>query len=112
SVPAYTAPSTALTATENTAASGNPQSTQLRPPSTLRHTPPARNPAYTVPAADGSSARHCAPLPDRNSSTTQPSPASSMRTTPSPVAPYNRAIAPAYAPTNAPQRLHTHQYLS
>src|SRR4029450_11212518 len=102
SVPAYTAPSTALTATENTAASGNPQSTQLRPPSTLRRTPPARNPAYT---ASPSTARHCAPLSDRDRSTPQPSPVSSIRTTPSPVAPYKRAITSAYALANAPQRL-------
>ena len=40
-----TAPSAALTASENTPGSGSPQSIQLRPPSVLRRTPASRSPA-------------------------------------------------------------------
>jgi hypothetical protein len=86
SVPAYTAPSAALTASENTARSGSSQSIQLRPPSTLRRTPPSRRPTKTVSGSAASTARHCAPLPGKESSTVHASPASSSRAKPSPVA--------------------------
>src|SRR5918992_5572760 len=62
SVPAYTAPSAALTATLNTSGSGNDRSSKLSPPSALRFSPPPRHPTYTV---SQSSARHCAPEPCR-----------------------------------------------
>ena len=64
-VPAYTAPSAALTASEKTPGSGSAQSTQLRPPSRVRRTPCARKPAYKVSGSSGSTARHYAPLPAR-----------------------------------------------
>src|SRR4029077_12000939 len=79
SVPAYTAPSTALTASENTPGSGSAQSSQLRPASTVRHTPPSRSPAYTVSGSSGPTARHCPPLPGRHSSTAHASRDSSSR---------------------------------
>jgi hypothetical protein len=59
---------------------------QLRPPSTLRRTPPSRRPMKTVSGSAGSIARHCAPLPDKESSSVHASPASSSRAKPSPVA--------------------------
>src|SRR6478672_2455246 len=62
SVPAYTAPSAALTATLNTSGSGNGTSSKVSPPSALRFSPPPRHPTYTV---SPSSARHCAPEPCR-----------------------------------------------
>jgi hypothetical protein len=65
SVPPYTAPSAALTASENTARSVSSQSIQLRPPSKLRRTPPSRRPTKTVSGSAGSTARHCAPLPGK-----------------------------------------------
>jgi len=62
SVPAYTAPSAALTATLNTSGSGNGRSSKLSPPSALRFSPPPRHPTYTV---SPSSAKHCALAPCR-----------------------------------------------
>src|SRR6478736_1533369 len=74
SVPAYTAPSAALTAIENTPGSGNPRSTHVRPPSTLRRTPPSRRLAYNVLASPRSSATHCAVLAPKDSDTVHVSP--------------------------------------
>src|SRR5215207_3900461 len=62
SVPAYTAPSAALTATLNTSGSGNGTSSKVSPPSALRFSPLPRHPTYTV---SPSSAKHCAPEPCR-----------------------------------------------
>src|SRR3954447_26815243 len=62
SVPAYTLPSAALTATLNTSGAGNGTSSKLSPPSALRLSPPPRHPTYTV---SPSSAKHCAPEPCR-----------------------------------------------
>src|SRR5918996_1674368 len=60
SVPAYTLPSAALTATLYTSGSGKDRSSKLPPPSVLRFSPPPRHPTYTVSPP---SARHCAPEP-------------------------------------------------
>src|SRR5262249_27820031 len=75
-LPAYPLPSAARTASETTPGAGTPQPSQLRPPSTLRRTPPSRRPANTVSASAGSRAKPCPPPPDRNSSTPPASPAS------------------------------------
>src|SRR3954452_25165995 len=62
SVPAYTAPSTGLTATLKTSCSGTATSSKVSPPSALRLSPPPRQPTYTsLPPA----ARHWAPDPSR-----------------------------------------------
>src|SRR6266498_2307901 len=103
SVPAYTAPSALLTASEKTPGSGNAQSVQLRPASLVRRTPPSRSPAQTVCGSSGSTARHCAPLPGKDSSTVHPSAEGSSRAIPSPVAAYRRAITTAYAPVSRPR---------
>src|SRR3954452_22393195 len=62
SVPAYTAPSTGLTATLKTSCSGTATSSKVSPPSALRLSPPPRQPTWT---SSPPIARHWAPDPSR-----------------------------------------------
>src|SRR5262249_57592152 len=65
SVPAYTAPSAALTASEDTAGSGNVQAVQLLPPSRLRRGPRSPGPPQTAARLARSPAGPASPAPPK-----------------------------------------------